>query len=66
MIYEDEQYFEGWPKLPGWYDVLIDGQPERLRHWICQMSGRHEWVDYQGNYIRNAEVLWTGEPDVRP
>lgn len=63
---EEERYFDGFPKKQGWYDVLLDGEPERLRHWVCQMSGRHEWIDIDGQYIRGREVLWTGEPELRP
>lgn len=63
---DEEIYYDGWPKLQGWYDVLVDGEPDRLRHWICQMSMRHEWIDIKGEYIRNKVVTWTGEPDIRP
>lgn len=66
MIYESERYYEGWPSLPGWYDVLIEGQPERLRFRINRQTGQHEWVDFQGNHIWNADILWTGDPDIRP
>lgn len=66
MIYEEERYQDGWPFLPGWYDVLVDGQPERLRYWFSEETGQHEWRDFQGNRIRNAEVLWTGWPDIMP
>lgn len=60
----DEEYQGGWPPEQGWYDVLVDGEEDRLRHWICQMSGRHEWIDSKGRYIRNANILWIGEADV--
>jgi hypothetical protein len=63
---DEEQYKEGYPKQQGWFDVLLDGEPERLRHWICQLSGRHEWIDIDGQYIRGREVLWIGEPSVMP
>lgn len=62
---DKEQWFTGFPNQQGWFDVLIDGELDRARHWICSMSGRHEWVDVDGAYIRGKEVLWTGEPSVR-
>lgn len=62
---EQEHWFTGYPNQQGWFDVLIDGELDRARHWICSMSGRHEWVDVDGAYIRDKEVLWTGEPSVR-
>ena len=62
---EQEHWFTGYPNQQGWFDVLIDGELDRARHWICSMSGRHEWVDVDGAYIREKVVLWTGEPSVR-
>lgn len=63
---EDEiQYRSGWPKQQGWFDVTVDGEEDRLRHWICQLSGRHEWIDVDGHYIRDREVLWCGEAETR-
>lgn len=56
-----EEWKAGWPESQGWFDVTIDGEQDRLRHWICSMSGRHEWVDVDGLYIRDHEVRWTGE-----
>lgn len=56
----DERYHDGWPPQQGWYDVLVDGEEDRLRHWMCMMSGRHEWVDDAGQYVRGV-VRWTGE-----
>lgn len=63
---DEEQYKEGYPNQQGWFDVLVDGEPERLRHWVCQLSGRHEWIDISGQYIRGREILWIGEPSVMP
>ncbi len=65
MADELQRYHDGWPEQQGWYDVLVGGEPDRLRHWVCAMSGRHEWVDLDGQYVREQVVLWTGEPAVR-
>lgn len=51
-------YRSGWPEALGEFEVLIDGQPDKLRHWQCELSGRHEWIDSQGHYIRGHEILW--------
>lgn len=63
---EEPIYYEGFPKSQGWFDVLIDGEPERLRHWVCILSGRHEWIDIDGQYIRGRVVEWTGDPTINP
>lgn len=57
-------YHEGWPPEQAWYDVIVDGQEDRLRHWICKLSGRHEWIDVNGQYIRGSEVRWCGEGEL--
>ena len=60
-------YRTGYPEKPGWYDVLVDGEPERLRHWMCRISGKSHWLDLDGKYIDALhEVTWTGEPEIRP
>ena len=60
-------YHTGWPEKQGWYDCIVDGELDRLRHWICGISGRHEWIDVDGQYIKreNHDIMWTGEPSVR-
>lgn len=51
------EWKEGYPKEAGHYDCLVDGERQRLKHFICVMSGRHEWVDTNGDYIY-ADVKW--------
>lgn len=60
-------YYDGYPDAPGWYDVLVDGEPDRLRNWRCQISGKHHWLDLNGKYIDALhEVKWTGEGTLQP
>lgn len=47
----------GWPKKPGYYTCLVDGEEKILKHFICEMSDRHEWVRSDGSY-EYADVLW--------
>ena len=56
-----DEWKTGWPNQQGWFDVLVDGELDRLRHWVCIMNGRHEWIDVDGAYIRDQEVQWTGK-----
>lgn len=61
------EYKPGYPEAPGWYDVLVDGVPDRLRNWRCQLSGRHHWLDIDGKYIDALHsITWTGEPTMTP
>lgn len=60
-------YYDDYPDAPGWYDVLVDGEPDRLRNWRCQISGKHHWLDLNGKYIDALhEVKWTGEGTLQP
>lgn len=60
-------YNEGYPEEPGWYDVLVDGEPDRLRNWRCQLSGRHHWLDINGKYLDALHsITWTGGPSITP
>lgn len=64
---QEPEYKPGFPELPGWYDVLVDGEPDRLRFWRCRLSGRGHWIDLDGKYIEALHtVTWTGEPTVQP
>lgn len=63
---ESEGYRDGWPEKVGWYDCEVDGEELRLRHWICSISGRHEWIRPDGSYVPKAKaVRWYGDGDVR-
>lgn len=53
------EWKEGYPDKPGIYTCLVDGEECKLKHFICSMSGRHEWVDEYGNYVYSV-VLWRG------
>lgn len=57
----EPEYRDGWPASEGWFDVTNDGEDDRLRHWICKLSGRHEWIDINGDYVRGHNIRWTGE-----
>lgn len=50
----------GWPKKQGWYSCLVDGEEKNLRHFICEMSNRHEWVRPDGSY-EYADVQYLDE-----
>jgi exopolyphosphatase/pppGpp-phosphohydrolase len=52
-----DEWIEGYPKETGWYVCLVDGEEEKLYHFICAMSGRHEWADKNNDYVY-AEVKW--------
>lgn len=49
----EEAYKSGWPKIPGWYDCLVDGEEMRLKFYICQVSCKPHWLDSEGNYIES-------------
>lgn len=61
---DEEIYFDGFPQQQGWYDVKIDGKDDRLRHWVCSISGRHEWMDRASNYVRGKDIKWCGTASV--
>lgn len=60
----DDQWHEGFPKKQGWYDVLVNGEYQRLQHFICVMDGRHHWKKHDGDY-ETRKVVWTGEAEAR-
>lgn len=63
----EEIYKPGWPKAQGWFDCLYKGEEMRMRHWICILSNRHEWIKEDGSYISDKEsVRWYGEAGLRP
>lgn len=49
----------GFPERRGWYNCMIDGERVTLLHFVCQMSGRHEWVTASGEYVTGDGVLWS-------
>lgn len=55
-----DQWNEGWPKHPGWYRCLVDGDVEmNLKFYICQVSCKPHWVDKDGDYIETQyKVKW--------
>lgn len=57
---ENREWKEGYPNKEGWYDCLVDGEEVRLRHFVCCMSGRHEWADERGDYVYE-EVMYCEE-----
>ena len=58
----EETYKSGWPKIPGWYDCLVDGEEMRLKFYVCQVSCKPHWLDSEGNYIESMyEVKWRNE-----
>ena len=57
---DEIEYFEGYPKEVGWFDVLVDGVEDRLLHRYCHMENRHEWKDING-VRREGHILWCGE-----
>ena len=54
-------YNEGFPVMPGWYDCLVEGEQVMLKHYICQVSMKHKWIDKTGEYIHD-KVYWRGQP----
>lgn len=58
----EEAYKSGWPRIPGWYDCLVDGEEMRLKYYVCQVSRKPHWLDSEGNYIESMyEVKWRNE-----
>lgn len=59
---QDKEWHEGFPEKPGWYWCRVDGEEEMwLKHFICTLSGRHEWAAKGGDYIYSI-VEWSGMP----
>lgn len=56
-----QQWNDGWPKHPGWYRCLVDGDVEmNLKFYICQVARKPHWVDKNGDYIETQyKVKWT-------
>lgn len=52
------EWKEGYPKEQGWFRCLVDGKVMKLKHFVCQMSGRHEWADENNDYIYE-DVKWS-------
>lgn len=60
-------YIDGFPSVPGWYDVLVDGTTEaRMVFRFCGTCGHFIWQDING--IRaEGKVQWMpGSWDLRP
>lgn len=57
----ETQWNDGWPKKPGWYNCLLDGEMEmQLKYYVCQVSMKPHWVDQNGDYIESmAKVQWS-------
>lgn len=55
-----EEWKTGWPKRPGWYRCLVDGDVEMdLKFYICQVSCKPHWIDEGGDYIETQyKVKW--------
>lgn len=55
-----DHWNDGWPKRPGWYKCLVDGDVEMdLKFYICQVSCKPHWVDSGGDYIETQyKVKW--------
>ena len=61
MMEKEIVFKDGYPKEPGWYWCRVDGEEMWLKHFICQLSGRHEWAHKGGDY-EYGEVFWSGKP----
>lgn len=54
-----EEYKDGWPRIPGWYDCLVEGEEMKLKFYVCQVSMKPHWLDKDGNYIETQyKVKW--------
>lgn len=45
------KYSKGYPKDPGLYSCFVDGQETVLRHSICQLTGKHRWINLDGSDV---------------
>ena len=53
------EYKDGWPRIPGWYDCLVEGEEMKLKFYVCQVSMKPHWLDKDGNYIETQyKVKW--------
>lgn len=59
-----DDWHEGFPRVKGWYDCLVNGEQMKLYHFVCALNGKHRWVLPMGAYL-NEPVLWRGEPSAR-
>lgn len=60
-----DEYKSGQPKKPGWYDVLRDGEDDRLQWFICMLNPKKRyWKDKDGNVV-SGDIKWCGEPEAR-
>ena len=58
-----DEYRSGEPKRAGWYDVLIDGEDDRLQWFVCVMNPKKRyWKDRDGNVIQKKDIKYIGEP----
>ena len=49
-----KELHDGWPRMPGWYKCLVDGELEMdLKFYVCQVSCKPHWVDKNGDYIES-------------
>ena len=49
-----KELHDGWPRKPGWYKCLVDGELEMdLKFYVCQVSCKPHWVDKNGDYIES-------------
>lgn len=54
-----DEYKDGWPRIPGWYDCLVEGEEMKLKFYVCQVSMKPHWLDKDGNYIETQyKVKW--------
>lgn len=56
----EKKWNDGWPKYPGWYRCLVDGEVEmNLKFYRCQVANKPHWVDNNGDYIESQyKVKW--------
>lgn len=60
------EWCTGDPPKVGWYDVLLDGEEDRLQWWVCMMNPRkRHWKNAMGEYMDGHDIRWTGEAEVR-
>ena len=53
------EYRDGWPRIPGFYDCLVDGEEIKLKFYVCQVACKPHWIDGQGNYYETMyKVKW--------
>lgn len=52
------KWSKGWPKVPGLYKVKADGKEKILRHSVCELTGKHRWMEVTGYDAMYSEVLF--------